>query len=177
MLKKILLFFIPLLISTFSFAQKTGTIKGLVTDSSGTALEFISVVVEEGQKYNTITDKNGAFELNVPADKKITLVLSSLNTIPFKGRITVGANEVMSITQVVQVKQNVKPDVNVIGERKDNTVSTVEIKNQTFIASVNESFESNLQFQGLGVSKTNELSSSYSVRGGNFDENLVYVND
>ena len=28
-----------------------------------------------------------------------------------------------------------------------------------------------------GVSTNNELSSQYSVRGGNFDENLVYVND
>ena len=28
-----------------------------------------------------------------------------------------------------------------------------------------------------GVSSNNELSSQYSVRGGNFDENLVYVND
>ncbi|MCX6226292.1 MAG: carboxypeptidase-like regulatory domain-containing protein, partial [Bacteroidia bacterium] len=37
-------------------------------------------------------------------------------------------------------------------------------------------------FEGLvkkmpGVSSSNELSSQYSVRGGNFDENLVYVND
>jgi len=28
-----------------------------------------------------------------------------------------------------------------------------------------------------GVSSRNELSSQYSVRGGNFDENLIYVND
>lgn len=27
-----------------------------------------------------------------------------------------------------------------------------------------------------GVSSTNELSSQYNVRGGNFDENIVYVN-
>ncbi len=31
--------------------------------------------------------------------------------------------------------------------------------------------------QGLGVQSSNELSSGYSVRGGSFDENLVYVND
>lgn len=29
----------------------------------------------------------------------------------------------------------------------------------------------------MGVSSNNELSSGYSVRGGNFDENLIYVND
>jgi len=30
---------------------------------------------------------------------------------------------------------------------------------------------------GMGVSSNNELSSGYSVRGGNYDENLVYVNN
>ena len=35
-----------------------------------------------------------------------------------------------------------------------------------------------LIFKGeLGFSKNNELSTAYSIRGGNFDENLVYVND
>ena len=29
----------------------------------------------------------------------------------------------------------------------------------------------------MGVTSNNELSSQYRVRGGNFDENLVYVND
>ena len=48
---------------------------------------------------------------------------------------------------------------------------------QQFNSSPNESFESTLAAQTLGVSKTNELSSQYSVRGGSFDENLVYVND
>lgn len=29
----------------------------------------------------------------------------------------------------------------------------------------------------MGVQSSNELSSQYSVRGGNYDENLVYIND
>ncbi len=29
----------------------------------------------------------------------------------------------------------------------------------------------------MGVTSNNELSSQYRVRGGNFDENMVYVND
>ena len=177
MFKKIIFISVSLLACAFTFAQTTGTIKGVVKDSLGTKVDFVSVVVEEDQKYNTLTDKNGAFELKVPANKKITLVFSSLNIIPYRGSIQVGTNEIGVIDVVVKEKVNTKGTVNVFGERKDGTTSTVEIKNQTFIASVNESFESNLQFQGLGVSKTNELSSAYSVRGGNFDENLVYVND
>ncbi len=176
MFKKVIFFSISLLISAVAFAQ-TGTIKGVVKDSLGQKMEFISIVIEEDQKFSTTTDKNGAFELKVPANKKITLVFSSLNIVPYRGTIQVGTNEVGVINVTVNEKVNTKGVVNVIAERKDGTVSQVEVKNQQFIASVNESFESNLQFQGLGVSKTNELSSAYSVRGGNFDENLVYVND
>ncbi len=163
--------------SLFCSAQKTGIVKGDVKDSLGKAVDFVSVVVEEDQKFTALTDKNGLFELKVPADKKITLVFSSLNIQPYRGRLTIGENEIVTIHVTVQEKINTKQTVNIVGERKDGTTSTVEVKNQTFLASVNESFESNLQFQGLGVSKTNELSSAYSVRGGNFDENLVYVND
>ena len=177
MFKRIIPFFISFFISAISFAQSFGTLTGTVKDSSGRNLDNITVVVEEDQKYNTSTDASGHFTLKVPADKKITIVFSSLNTVPYRGRISVKPNETISINQTVSLKMNVKQDVNIIGDRKDNVVSTVDIKNQQMIASVNESFESNLQFQGLGVSKNNELSSSYSVRGGNFDENLVYVND
>ncbi len=161
----------------FSFAQSTGTIKGVVKDSLGHKMDFISVVVEEDQKYFTQTDTNGFFQIKVPAGKKITLVFSSLNTVTYRGTIQVGAGEIGVINVVVNEKVNTKGTVRITADRKDGTVSQVEVKNQQFIASVNESFESNLQFQGLGVSKTNELSSAYSVRGGNFDENLVYVND
>ena len=55
--------------------------------------------------------------------------------------------------------------------------ATVEIKYVDKIAAPNESIEKMIQFQALGVRSNDELSSAYSVRGGNFDENLVYVND
>ena len=38
-------------------------------------------------------------------------------------------------------------------------------------------FETILKTIGSGVVSNNELSSEYSVRGGNYDENFVYVND
>ncbi len=177
MFKKVFFISVLLFASFCSFAQNFGTVKGVVKDSTGAGMDFISVVVEEDQKFTTATDKTGSFELKVPSDKKITLVFSSLNTIPDRKVLEVKANETVTITQVIREKVNTKGTVNVVGERKDGTTSTVEIKHQQLLASVNESFESNLQFQGLGVSKTNELSSAYSVRGGNFDENLVYVND
>ncbi len=52
----------------------------------------------------------------------------------------------------------------------------IKIKDVETLPNVGGGVEAYLVTQ-LGVQKNNELSSSYSVRGGNFDENLVYVND
>ena len=55
-----------------------------------------------------------------------------------------------------------------------NTIlNTLSAKN---LPSVNQSVEALLKTLP-GVQSNHELSSQYSVRGGNFDENLVYVND
>lgn len=161
----------------YASAQTFGKVKGYVKDSIGIALDYVSVVVEEEQKYNTNTNRDGYFELKVPAGKPLTLVFSSLNMFPQRTKITVPEGEELTVTITARLKINEKQTVVVQGERKDGNVSTVEIKNQAFLVSPNESFEANLAFQGLGVQKNNELSSNYSVRGGNFDENLVYVND
>ena len=45
------------------------------------------------------------------------------------------------------------------------------------ITAPNESIESTLRYGNFGVSQNNELSAGYNVRGGNFNENLIYVND
>ena len=54
--------------------------------------------------------------------------------------------------------------------------NTIKPKIATQFTSASGSFEAVLKTLP-GVTSNNELSSQYSVRGGNFDENLVYVND
>ncbi|MBP6731461.1 MAG: TonB-dependent receptor [Chitinophagales bacterium] len=175
MLKKAFTVFVFTACCTIAFAQTLGTVKGVVKDSSDQKLDFISIVVEQDQRYSTNSDKNGNFELKVPADTKITLVFSSLNTIATRRQLEVKANETVTINQVLPLKITTKSTTVITGVKKD--VGTVEIKNQQIMVSTSGDFNENLLAQGLGVQKSNELSSAYSVRGGNFDENLVYVND
>lgn len=160
-----------------SFAQDFGTIKGTVKDSTGKVYDYVTVVIYEDQKYATQTDSTGSFELKVPANKELTLVISSLNINTVKKKFTIEANQTRSVKVVVTPKHHIFKDVNITGKRNATEPSTMIIKARQEIAAPNESFEASLAFQSLGVSKTNELSSNYSVRGGNFDENLVYVND
>lgn len=159
-------------------AQQFGIVKGTVKDSLNNAIELVSVTVQEYPKYAAVTDKNGSYELKIPANEKLTLVFSSnLTIVTSREKITVSPNEVLVLSKTVGLKINDKGTVEIVGDRKDQVGSQVEIKTQTNLSSPNESFENNIQFQGLGVVKNNDLSSNYSVRGGSFDENLVYVND
>ncbi|MEL6943475.1 MAG: carboxypeptidase-like regulatory domain-containing protein, partial [Bacteroidota bacterium] len=64
-----------LLINLCLFAQ-SGTITGKVTDnSSGEAVEFVTVYVK-GSKNVVETNAKGFYRIEVDADKKITLVFS-----------------------------------------------------------------------------------------------------
>ena len=176
MFQKQILFFLFLLSCSFSFAQNFGTVKGVVKDTSGKAAEFVSVVVEEDQKYTATTDRKGAFEIKVPAGKKMTLVFSSLNTLPVRRVVELKANETLLLNQFVTEKTNTIKDAVIQAKRSDvEGPSNVQIKMQQELPSINEGIEAYLRF--FGANSSNELSSTYSVRGGNFDENLVYVND
>lgn len=156
------------------YAQGTGTVTGTVKDTTGAPMDVVTVVVEQDQKYNTNTDKDGRFTLTIPADKKITLVFSSLNIKAARKTVQVKAGETITITQVVSAKNNVLGDA-VITEDKRAPIAPgeMEIKIVSQMAAINDGIEAYL----VGITKNNELSSAYSVRGGNFDENLVYVND
>jgi len=160
-----------------SFAQGFGTVKGVVRDSSGKKFDQVLVVIDEYQQYSTITDNTGAFTLKVPANEKLTLIISSINTVTTRQTVTVAPGQVQNINVTITARLNNLGTAVINANHTFIEPSTLDVKAQSQIASTNESFEANLQYQVLGLSKTNELSSNYSVRGGNFDENLVYVND
>ena len=64
-------------------------------------------------------------------------------------------------------------------EYKDPGSSTTEILptiNASNVALPSGNIEGLLSSVGFGVRQNNELSSGFNVRGGNFDENLIYVN-
>ena len=55
-------------------------------------------------------------------------------------------------------------------------LKTINPKVLTHIPGTNVGVESLVKSAGLGVFANNELTSQYNVRGGNYDENLIYLN-
>lgn len=159
--------------------ESTIRISGSVVDKEDqTPLEFASVYVPE-TSYFTETDRSGKFNLIVPLTDKLVIRCNRLGfeMIEFKfNRKELMANPVIQIA--MQKKVNTAIEVTGLKENKDAGV--VE-KASSFdkLPTVSGNIESVLPSIALGVrsSAGGELSSQYSVRGGSYDENLVFVND
>jgi hypothetical protein len=167
-----LLLFIFILVSSFAFAQ-TGSISGLVLDPSKEPVPGVRIAEKFNPTNQVLSDNEGGFKLIIPANKDVIIVLS------FPGvneertfRVEAGENKEVSITFDPTKETKVLEIV-----EKKRPVSVIRIN--PFLAAPLPSPQGGIEGYLLQapVNFSSELSSSYSVRGGSFDENLVYVND
>ena len=177
MLQRLSIFFILFIAFSQVKGQDMAYINGAIGDSSGKPIELVNVVVKEDQTFATTTDAKGRYELKVPANKKITIVFSYLNKVLYSKPIELKKNEEAQISFQIDAPVTVLKDVVFTDEtNRTQDISSIKI-NEVMLPDVGGGIEAYLAAQALGFSKSNELSSNYSVRGGSFDENLVYVND
>ena len=128
----------------------------------------------------TETAENGRFKLDVPAEKSFLLVVTRIG---YKEvRIPV---EAMPVGSSKQIDIGLAPaDASIEVVVRESKLESGGMVRETMeqlklIPSTSGNFESLLPSIALGTSggTGGELSSQYNVRGGNYDENLVYVND
>ncbi len=165
--------FIFILCTSFSWAQET-MVYGYITDEFDEPLENIHVITKQNK---TVSDAEGYYELKLLPDFKYTIEFTSIAHEKFKFKIELKDGEAVkrNVQLILHVEELKGADVTVeSGNRHSNTIelSTKEI---TSVAGGNNSVEAFVK-QATGAVGNNELSNQYSVRGGNFDENLVYVN-
>ncbi|MEP7169922.1 MAG: carboxypeptidase-like regulatory domain-containing protein, partial [Bacteroidota bacterium] len=157
-------------------AQKTATIYGTVTGKNNKVLSFVNVSVF-GEPGASPTDANGKYTLTVPAEKEIVVVFSFIGFKTEQLTITLSANEKRELNKSMTLTPSVLPPVYIIDEKsRQEGLTRIDIKSISQLPTVSGNFEDVLKTLP-GVVSNNELSSAYSVRGGNYDENLVYVND
>ena len=176
---KIKLILIPFLLLVFqvSFGQGTATVFGVILDSLNQPIEKVDIVIV-GTNTGTSSKRNGSFKLDVPANQDIEIAFSTIahkiNRI--KVRLNPGENkEIKPILKSNSIALK-EFEIEANADREPNNITVIDPKLLTSVPNVTGNFEQIL-FTLPGVSSSNELSSGYNVRGGNFDENLVYVND
>ena len=163
------------IIQVLAYTQ-VGVIEGVLTDNLGSPAAYVNVVSTEQNK-GTLTNLDGSYSLEIPANRKTTIRIQGLNYEDLSVSVKLSEGEVLLRNFTIQIKAI---EITVVGEqdkeRKEISTGIIETKDVAVLPNVGGGVETYLVTQ-LGVQKNNELSSSYSVRGGNFDENLVYVND
>ena len=155
---------------------QTATITGVVLNELNEPLANVNV---SSGKTGTFSDINGFYVLQIIADTKTTIAFSHLghkdvvlNNLILTTNETYEFNPVMK-TDTIQIDGvTVMPT----GKKSVEGITTISREVIRKIPGANAGVENVLKLLP-GVSSNNELSTQYSVRGGNYDENLVYVNE
>ncbi|MEL6917246.1 MAG: carboxypeptidase-like regulatory domain-containing protein, partial [Bacteroidota bacterium] len=171
--KALIVFFV--LCAASVLQAQNATITGIVLDEDNNPLANANITSLQG---GTFSDANGFYALQLTADQKTTITFSHighkniiLSDLILNSNETYEFNPVMK-TDIVQVDGVV---VTPTGRKNVEGITTVSPEVIRKIPGANAGVENILKLLP-GVSSSNELSTQYSVRGGNFDENLVYVN-
>ena len=150
-------------------------IKGVILNESGQAVADVNVSTSDK---NTKTNENGFYQLTVPANKKIQVVFTHVSLKKYTVTLELKPNEDYEFNPQLNDKAESLGEVVVTsGNRKRiQGITVIEPEVIRKIPGANAGIE-NIIKTLPGVNSNNELSTQYSVRGGNYDENLVYVNE
>ncbi|MDG1423316.1 MAG: TonB-dependent receptor plug domain-containing protein [Flavobacteriaceae bacterium] len=170
-MKNILLIFF--LFPTLLWSQKSSIIKGFVKDSDNNSIENVSV---KFGSTGTTTNSSGFYQIRIPLDTNISLEFSHVGFKSLTKEFFTKKRNIIRFSPVLILENEVLEEVVIKNETKDaQGVTTFKAKDIERIPGANSGIETLLMTMP-GVSNNNELSTQYNVRGGNFDENLVYVN-
>jgi hypothetical protein len=157
-------------------AQQLASISGKVSSIAGESLFSASVGIE-GTNLGTVTDEKGEFVLKIPSEKELKLVIYFLGYETYRTLINVNTGEILHLDISLSPELKVLDDVEVFGIRqRENSLIPINLKYIDQLPNSSGNIETIIKTLP-GVTSGNELSSQYSVRGGSFDENLIYVND
>lgn len=157
-------------------AQQTATVIGKITDQQNHPMELVNLAIL-GYPGGTSTGRDGTYSLLVPAEKPVTLVITSLGFESDTVKLKLKAGEKIRIDRKLHEKA-VQLQSLVVEDRqlRNTNLNRINPKSVAMLPSASGGIEALIKSMP-GVVSNNELSSQYSVRGGNYDENLVYVND
>lgn len=144
-------------------------------DENNQPVENVNVSFQENK---TVTNSNGFYILTIPSNVKSNLKFSHVSLKVAVISLELKPNEDYEFNIIL--KSNVEQIGEVVitnnSRKRVEGVTTISPKAIRLIPGANAGVENILKTLP-GVYSNNELSTQYAVRGGNYDENLVYVNE
>ncbi len=135
-----------------------------------------AIITIKNTNISTTTDSNGNFQLSVTNNFSGSIHISASNYISRTYKIPLMQDEVFTIQVVLKPQDITEFRARIRIRNRDKGNITMDIKPLATTPSVTGDFLDLVKMLP-GATSSNELSSQYSVRGGSYDENLIYVND
>lgn len=171
---KLIAVFLFLCMTCISFAQKAH-VKGLILDEQKRPVAGVNISSSGNVSQS---DSNGFYEIVVPSDKKISLIFTHVSLKMMSLTVHLTSNEIFVFNPLMSSSEEQMGEVFVSSKNKKRIqgIANVDVATIKKIPGANAGIENILKTLP-GVNSNNELSTQYAVRGGNYDENLVYVNE
>jgi hypothetical protein len=173
---RIVIAFFFTLVALSSFSQKKyAWISGSLVNENEKPLQKVSIIIL-GKNIGISSNDSGLFRIKVPAGDAFALVFSH------SGYTTIQKNFYLSEGEEEKVSIRLEPSRKTLEtvvvaddkERREVGLTKINPKNALALPSTTGGVEALIKTL---VGSNNELTSQYSVRGGNYDENLIYIND
>ncbi|MDR0833842.1 MAG: TonB-dependent receptor [Candidatus Symbiothrix sp.] len=156
-------------------AQKV-VVSGVVSDADGLPVELASVHVK-GTLSGTFTNDKGHYSLSMTPKDSVSLLFSCVGYNKTEIKLTDLRDNRMLNVRLRSQSYELEAVVVTAARSQGNTMEKITTgQGRRSVDATGGSIESFVMTAGTGVASTNELSTQYSVRGGNYDENMVYVN-
>jgi len=164
------------LLTVTAFSQKKfAFVSGRVLDENENPLSHVSVVIL-GKQTGISTTDSGTFRLKVASDKAFAIQFTYSGYKIEQRNFLLNVNEEEVITVRMERGTTVLQEVIITDQRERRNAGQIQI-NPKYTLNIPTPVTGVESLIKIFVGSNNELTSQYTVRGGSYDENLIYVND
>lgn len=159
---------------------RTTRVYGYVLDEQNVGIEYANVYVQDTTnatiQQGTTTNINGYYSINIPTGDTVEVVYSMIGYTTIRQQLYT-ERDVINVNVVLPTDNQLIDEVVIESIRKQSgTMQQTQAEVVRLMPDATGGSIESLLVTFSGVNQNNELSTQYNVRGGNFDENSVYVN-
>lgn len=159
----------------FASAKGPVTISGMITDAENEPLEFVTVKIT-GTAIGTTSGLDGKYTLTAPAADTIRIVFSCIGFETSRRRLVDPSGQVTVNVKMAPASYTLGGIEVTDYQKQSDGMQRVVPNAYRHAPGVGGPSVEGMLTTLAGVNSTNEMSSQYSVRGGSYDENSVYIN-
>ncbi|KVV15393.1 TonB-dependent receptor plug domain-containing protein [Flavobacterium sp. TAB 87] len=158
-----------------SVEAQNAFLRGVVLDEKHQTVASVNILCLGKQAQS---QADGSFSIELPSNKKVSVIFTHVALKMITLDLLLNTNEYFVFNPVMKerIEQIGEVVVSQTNSKRVDGILSLSASIVQKIPGANEGIENVLKSLP-GVNSNNELSTQYAVRGGNYDENLVYVNE